>query len=780
MTDSFSPVSEPKQFENQVADLLVLKGVRKLTREKQFPSKKADLYFEIDAFNSTKRYVVECKSTRNIITQSEIAKIASQYDSIIRAGEATDLLIVGWSPIAPSAQSYVDGISHIAYATVADLRNSIIDFRGYLTGLRAKFLSDPANNYYVMPSGSVLDNDANITPVPNLLKSLLKDIRKGDRPTIVLGSYGIGKTTLSQRIFLHLMRKWERFPDQPIPIYVSLDLMRREQSLEGLLGTLFTSISPASGYNFNLFCEMNEKGYFILILDGMDEMRHRLPKDQFLYNIDQLSLLSESNPRTIVLGRPSAFMDEDEYRYVVKGYHTSTPFRPTGTSGYREVHMGLLSPQNIERFIEKFCAYRYPGQRIARRAIAAFSGKAANILGDLPKRPVQLWMLMEVFPHIEAKSDLLTKDAIYALFVAELIRREKSKKAGATFSTEDHLTFGRCVAWWLWTQGATNRVEAKQIGSSVFEPFSDRGDLETLRGSLVSASFLTTEGGTHLHFPHRSLQEYFVAQEILVRLRTVRTHPDALPTARLRIRQLFTPEVVDFLASALTSESYTLAVEYLDRVKGYPESVLALTAAGPRSQEIALSHLRRTGSISSAWICTFDRLNERSEIRQQESSYATLRDVLFAQITSRIDRFQREIRYGGDEAFSDIASYLLCLLILGTRDPNALERIWDSAHSFLTLKRSTQISKQAEKKLGAAAIHPPALEFVNRLVDSFASEPIRIDWAYKFLRSRSSDAPFVLDWIVGDTIRISNVGLLNHLPWTAQGLALQRARKALR
>jgi hypothetical protein len=49
-----------REFERRVAELLALKGVLNLTHEKQFKTKRVDIYFETVEFGARRRYGVEC------------------------------------------------------------------------------------------------------------------------------------------------------------------------------------------------------------------------------------------------------------------------------------------------------------------------------------------------------------------------------------------------------------------------------------------------------------------------------------------------------------------------------------------------------------------------------------------------------------------------------------------------------------------------------------------------------------------------------------------------
>jgi hypothetical protein len=270
-----------KDFELKVFEILSLSGVQNITHEKQFSSKKVDIYFETSTFGSKRKYAVECKNYKKTLHQSDISMIYSGHLALLTTNELTDLLIVSNARLGPSAQSYVDSTPNLSHMSFNDLRNSLIDFRGYLSGIKLKFGKEDVLNYYIEPHGSIkyleteeIDQTPN-SDFRNLVDLILSEIKHPTYPLVVLGAYGIGKTTLAKKIFLTLLSEWENDSGAPIPIYISLDRMMREQSLEGLLGSLFTTSAPCNGYNFDLFCTLNEMGYFTLIFDGLDEAATR-------------------------------------------------------------------------------------------------------------------------------------------------------------------------------------------------------------------------------------------------------------------------------------------------------------------------------------------------------------------------------------------------------------------------------------------------------------------------------------------------------------------------
>lgn len=773
-----------RELEFAVKRLLALKGVSNLSSERQFESKKADLYFEVRNFGAKKRFAVECKDLTGVLLQKQVAAIYSGYAAVFKSGAITDLLIVSRERLAPSAQSYVDSVPQISHMTFDELRNSIIDFIGYLTGLKQRFSDDPAFNYYIRPEGSIrVANSDQVIFAPDLINSIREELGRTTLPLAVLGAYGIGKTTLAKYLFLEFYEEWERDKSKPIPIYISLHRMMREQTLEGLLGGIFTSISPCDGYNFDIFCSLNSIGSFVIILDGLDEMRHKLTWEEFQYNISQLSILTSKNPRSILLGRPSAFMDQGEYNSIIHGRsgNSAKAFAFESKGKFREVFIDGLSSPQIDDFVDRFCSWKYPNQtRLSDRVKKLLSDSNNEKIKDIVRRPVQLMMFLEIFPELPPKLDHITQATIYSLFVDQLIEREKGKDTRRMFSKEEHRRFGQRVAWWLWLRGGDSRVEASQIGLDVLEDFLRPNEqLDVVRRALVTSSFLTTQGGTFLHFPHRSMQEFFVAEHIAALARTRGALAIEFQRHGLRVQDVFTPEVIDFLAPHLDGEEAVELVTLFEQIKVIPRNALELTTGGHKFKETVVDHLRRTGSVVCAWFCLHELIREKSLGNDEEVAANDLMNDLASLLNGRGAAYGRilaapvnknkslavvEATRLEEQLWQEVASYLLCMLVIVSKNPScsdsfvaALERLESFRAVRTTVREGTQRGKDSRKRVFESA--PFVSDLYDRLSENLFGDRLNIDWIYKHLRAKLRSVPFVPEWIVGDSIHIPGLKL---------------------
>jgi hypothetical protein len=204
---------------------------------------------------------------------------------------------------------------------------------------------------------------------------------------------------------------------------------------------------------------------------------------------------------SVLFGRPTAFMSEEEYRWAVHGQQSMDQRGLSlGTrSGYEEIELEPLDRTRIELFIDKFCRWKYPtDEDLPRRATHLLIETNNRRLQDIAQRPVQLMMLLELIPELRTPLDQVTHATVYSLFVDELIRREKRKKS-RRHSRAEHRQFAQRVAVWLWGRGGSREIEATQIGPEVLASFLKDGDeLDVVRRALISGSFLSAKGGSDL------------------------------------------------------------------------------------------------------------------------------------------------------------------------------------------------------------------------------------------------------------------------------------------
>ncbi len=567
--------ANPKHFEQLTRQFLELSGYS-VQAEQQLGHKKVDLLATLRHLGSTLRIAVECKTDTRSIDRDFVAKIYSDYAPLHTANLIDEILLVTSVPLTPAALAYVNETRTMRHQTLADIQNNMIDFRLYLQGLLLNFEEAGLSQYYVHHLSPAAESEALIrfndktisefftsssalsgTLEADVLQWLGQPIPPTDRywgdldllvryltprtslnpelPLAVIASYGMGKTSFALRLASVLAQQALSVPQARIPILVRLGDISNEQSLEGLLGKVFTAHSTVRNYSFDAFMSLNKLGRLVVILDGFDEMKHTLSWDAFCYNFRELNRLVCAQSRVIILGRPTAFLSDEEFNHAIKGIRIvgEEQMREPGWPEYQPIELRPFARQQIRTFLHRYISHqRNAITNVAKESKISFKelrkfDKAEEAIAqisdkrliDLARRPVQLRMLAEVLPQWKKDVDELTVCILYQFFIDLMIEREMQKEVRRFYSADVRRHFAGDLAFWMWIQRGTMNLTEAQIPDEVVAPYGHRDEnLDAVRRDLLSACFLERKLGGAFYFPHRSFQEFLVAETICRRI----------------------------------------------------------------------------------------------------------------------------------------------------------------------------------------------------------------------------------------------------------------------
>jgi hypothetical protein len=185
-------------------------------------------------------------------------------------------------------------------------------------------------------------------------------------------------------------------------------MISSEQSLTGLLGRQFTATHNVRQYSYGAFDTMNRLGKFVIFLDGFDEVKHTLDWHEFRYNFQQLLQLVVPRSKVIVLGRPTAFISDEEHMYILHARYkrAGEEYLVPDWPDFKEIELAPFDNQQIVTFLRQYfqplpdnCGEQVGGNEHlderASRLVKEFSSKRMR---DLAQRPVQRKMLAEILP----------------------------------------------------------------------------------------------------------------------------------------------------------------------------------------------------------------------------------------------------------------------------------------------------------------------------------------------------------------------------------------------
>lgn len=499
--------------------------------------KRVDIVCRIKELGKATQLFVEVKDYEKHLGRSDVNSIHGDYESILRANPSSKLLLITRNGISSSAQSYIDHKHDMFHQTIWELEDGALGLLPYVAAQTHAFKEDGLSSYYVGARARQalydLDHCRSLASDSfDLLADVEKWLAEPEAPPLaILGGYGAGKSSFAKRLLSRQANRAIADPSERRPILIRLGSITRSTGLDSLLGSLFTSEYEVRGYNFRRFCELNEKGRLLLILDGFDEMKHAMTWTEFLNEIRELNKLNVGKSKVILLGRPSAFTSDDEHLEVLRGrfrVDAGLTSRLPDWPEFREYELEAFTREERIEFVRRFLQTKLetPSRRpaISKDAVerrVAEVNRLADEDPDVFGKPVHARILVEL--ALDADFDLaglsgvVTRWTLYAQFFAMLARRETEKPARSPIEGQFRLAFLRRVARWLWTErDGSTAFRASELPNAIFDGLPD-GDAETLadkRREYLAGAFLERKAQDNYFFPHRSFAEFLIAEDL--------------------------------------------------------------------------------------------------------------------------------------------------------------------------------------------------------------------------------------------------------------------------
>ncbi|MET3925158.1 restriction endonuclease [Devosia sp. 2618] len=598
-----STTTSGNHFRDVVRGLLEAAGFINITVEKPLPGKNVDIYAERRGLVPEK-YAFETKAYEATLSNSIANEFISHYGALLVTQQIHKAVLVSKGAISPSAYSALR--SHqTSGMTFDEFQRHMFGAPEYLSDLEQIYEADDARSLYIPArvEGELLEDAVN---------AWLHESH--NRPLVVLGGYGSGKTTFASHLTGVMAKAAISNPHVRIPVRIRLGDLTEQNNLEGLFGAHFTAAHTIHGYSWPLFRKLNSLGRFLIIFDGFDEMKHGMTIGMFQKQFDRLLQLAEGKAKVLVLGRDTAFLDEAEFKSVVKGRSfTANGTEVLSLSRPECDHVKLLpfTKQEAHKFIAGY--FRH----LLMKDGKDFDGWAEVRLGQLlsPRfdlliqKPVHSQMLCRIATRPNWDIAGLDHFSLYDLFVEYLLMREVDKEGRfAGFGVPVRRTANSSLSWWLFSQDAASTMSLasapvglfKKAVSAVPHDFDDEALVRELaQGCLVE------KGADVVYFGHRSIQEFLAAEHLYqARLTPHQDHGSSVQN----VCKWATEQVCGFLEEFFTKrpDARDVADAALETFFGYvgPVDLDRLTPfeIALRHSSMAKSHLAGASGVWLGWL----------------------------------------------------------------------------------------------------------------------------------------------------------------------------------
>jgi hypothetical protein len=323
----------------------------------------------------------------------------------------------------------------------------------------------------------------------------------------LLGDFGSGKTTVSERIAHDLSEDYISNKLERIPILIQLKKVSIGNSIEAAITDVFVNHLKID-MNYNTFAALNKMGKFVLILDGFDEIASA-PSEALIVRIfRELDKLSEQNGKIILTCRTHFFKENTAIHELHSGSVLYTAI--SEKYGYELLFLEPFSHEQIIDYLEKWAGDE------CEKYIAAIN-EVYN-LSDLATRPVLLNMIAKTIPQIDTStSPKVNAASLYTLYTNFWLERDDwrseikvNDRRRLTIALSTHLFCNeKQYIHYSELPAIVEIISEERFGLSV-----DAIDYE-----LRTCNFLRRDHRGIYSFVHKSFMEFFLASAFIDQLR---------------------------------------------------------------------------------------------------------------------------------------------------------------------------------------------------------------------------------------------------------------------
>jgi hypothetical protein len=245
--------------------------------EKLVEGKKVDIVCKLRIHGKPTPLFVEAKDKGKLLIRDDLVHIWADYQPLVTKHPGSSLLVVSRLGLAPGADKFIDTQAGIYHQTIWELEDETMGLIPYVEDQQNLFTADGLSRFYVETRARPAEYDKeqrrSVDTLPEELFGTVKRWLNEEPapPLAILGGYGAGKSSFAARLVSAQAKEALSDPTARRPVLIKLGDITRSTGIEGLLGTLFTSVYEVQGYSFRRFEQLNARGR--QADDGIDQER---------------------------------------------------------------------------------------------------------------------------------------------------------------------------------------------------------------------------------------------------------------------------------------------------------------------------------------------------------------------------------------------------------------------------------------------------------------------------------------------------------------------------
>ena len=473
--------------------------------------------------------LVLCLDNSHIkIQESHITQFNLVFSPLQRKGEITSGMFISRNELPIEIKQLLH--PSISARTIDDIQRSLINFDQYLQQIIREFEVESPNQIGMPPlKATYIELNAKI-PYPDnnrrhitepISTTISKWLQSDSTSAIVLGGYGTGKSTYSQKLAFDLAKSFLGSKEKQsvrIPLLIPLRKFPKYTGvdIEAFIISYLKKQCNVFNPDYQAFKAMNDAGLFVLIFDGFDEMAVHADRNVIQRNYDAIIRFAVGKDTKVLLtSRPEAFLSREEEFNILKSMKNELSSEDYPT--IKRIDLKPFTEDQVQDYFRKRIPYIGYAQK-NNRSWRYYYEQIENVIGlqNLCKRPVLLEMTIKTLPKLLHNKLKVTRPRLYEIYLrGEIERQVRYKERDFLIRGEDkRLSLIQNLARYLYTE-KRNEITQIQIRDFFKEEFEKipNFDPEALLRDLIGCSFLSREED-NFRFSHRSFMEYLVAKEL--------------------------------------------------------------------------------------------------------------------------------------------------------------------------------------------------------------------------------------------------------------------------